>query len=155
MSFDYVDLFAGIGGFHAALAHGGGRCVCVSEIDGRAAEVYRRNWSGDVDPLPGRPLIEGDIVPLTEVSPVLLPHHDVLAAGFPCQPFSKSGQQRGVNEARGTLFWNILRVLEDRQPSVIILENVRNLAGPRHRKTWSTMIRLLRDVGYRVSSTPG
>lgn len=83
-----------------------------------------------------------------------MPEHDVFAAGFPCQPFSKSGYQRGTNETRGTLFWNILRILDDRKPSVIVLENVRNLAGPRQRATWDTIIGSLRDVGYRVSSTP-
>lgn len=155
MAFTFVDLFAGIGGFHAALSHAGGVCVMASEIDQRAARVYELNW--DVSPArdSGRPAIEGDIVPLTEPRVAAhVPHHDVLAAGFPCQPFSKSGQQRGVDEARGTLFFNILRLIEERRPSVVLLENVRNLAGPRHRDTFSTIVRLLREQGYRVSSTP-
>ncbi len=70
-----------------------------------------------------------------------VPKHDVLTAGFPCQPFSKSGQQRGMDEARGTLFWNICRVLEKRKPSLVILENVRNIAGPRHTHEWDVIIR--------------
>jgi DNA (cytosine-5)-methyltransferase 1 len=78
----------------------------------------------------------------------------VFAGGFPCQPFSKSGFQRGINETRGTLFWNILRVLEDKQPKVVVLENVRNLAGPRQRDTFNTIIGTLRNVGYRVASEP-
>jgi DNA (cytosine-5)-methyltransferase 1 len=85
---------------------------------------------------------------------VSVPEHDVLCAGFPCQPFSKSGAQRGMDETRGTLFWNILRVIQERQPSVVLLENVRNLAGPRHRHEWETIVATLRDEGYRVSDLP-
>ena len=153
-AFTYVDLFAGIGGFHAMLDHGGGRCVYVSEIDREARETYQLNW---VDPLPSsqRPIINTDITLDTpEDAEVGVPDHDVLAAGFPCQPFSKSGYQRGMDEARGTLFWNIARVLQDRKPAVVLLENVRNIAGPRHRHEWETIIRTLREIGYRVSDTP-
>lgn len=153
-SFTYVDLFAGIGGFHAMLDHAGGRCVFVSEIDREARQTYIRNW---VDPLPPaqQPLINTDITIATpDDGPVAVPGHDVLAAGFPCQPFSKSGYQRGMDEARGTLFWNIARILEERTPAVVLLENVRNLAGPRHRHEWDVIIQTLRELGYRVSSTP-
>lgn len=145
MSFTFADLFAGIGGFHAALGALGGECWFASDIDGRARLVYERNWRTSVD---------GDIVPLTD-GQMAVPPHDVLAAGFPCQPFSKSGFQRGMDETRGTLFWNICRVLEERRPAVILLENVRNLAGPRHRDTtWVTIVSTLRELGYRVSETP-
>lgn len=153
-SFTYVDLFAGIGGFHAMLEHAGGRCVYVSEIDREARSTYVRNW---VDPLPEgqRPIVNEDITSATpDDGPVEVPEHDLLAAGFPCQPFSKSGYQRGMDEARGTLFWNIARILEERTPSVVLLENVRNLAGPRHRREWDVIIKTLREIGYRVSSTP-
>jgi DNA (cytosine-5)-methyltransferase 1 len=153
MPFTFVDLFAGIGGFHAALSQMGGRCVFASEIDRNAAAVYERNWGRHLKPATGRPRVEGDIVPLTE-DKVFVPKHDVLAAGFPCQPFSKSGFQKGMDEARGTLFWNILRILEARRPSLVILENVRNLAGPRHRHELQTIVRCLRDLGYRVSDDP-
>lgn len=153
-AFTFVDLFAGIGGFHAMLAHAGGKCVYVSEIDAEALETYSRNW---IEPLPEteRPAINNDIRLATpEDRPVDVPAHDVLVAGFPCQPFSKSGFQRGMDEARGTLFWNIARILEERRPAVVLLENVRNLAGPRHRHEWDVIIKTLRQVGYRVSSTP-
>ena len=83
-----------------------------------------------------------------------VPKHDVLAAGFPCQPFSKSGYQRGMDEARGTLFWNILRILEVRRPTVVLLENVRNIYGPRHKHEWDVIVRSLRELGYQVSSRP-
>ncbi|KRC92761.1 DNA methyltransferase [Terrabacter sp. Root85] len=152
--FTYVDLFAGIGGFHAMLDHAGGRCVYVSEIDPEARQTYIRNW---VDPLPEthQPIVNTDITIATpDDGPVEVPAHDVLAAGFPCQPFSKSGYQRGMDEARGTLFWNIARILEERTPAVVLLENVRNLAGPRHRHEWDVIIQTLRELGYRVSSTP-
>jgi DNA (cytosine-5)-methyltransferase 1 len=144
--FTFIDLFAGIGGFHAALSAAGGRCVFASEIDQRATRVYEQNWGHAV---------AGDIIPLTDprVSRTI-PKHDVLTAGFPCQPFSKSGFQRGMDETRGTLFFNIERILEARRPPVILLENVRNLAGPRHVDTWATIIRHLRELGYKVSSTP-
>ncbi len=78
----------------------------------------------------------------------------MLAAGFPCQPFSKSGAQRGMDETRGTLYWNILQIIEERKPKVVLLENVRNLAGPRHLHEWQVIIETLRDEGYRVSETP-
>ena len=141
----FVDLFAGIGGFHQAMAELGGECVFASEIDRDARAVYRANFG--VEP-------EGDIRPLTEGPKVLVPAHDVLCAGFPCQPFSKSGFQRGMEETRGTLFFNILKILESRRPRFVILENVRNLAGPRQRAAWETIILSLRQLGYRVSDKP-
>jgi DNA (cytosine-5)-methyltransferase 1 len=143
-SFTFVDLFAGIGGFHAALGALGGECVYAIEKDKAAAAVYERNWK-----IPAL----GDIVEDTE-GKMRVPKHDVLAAGFPCQPFSKSGYQRGMDEARGTLFWNICEILRVRKPSVVLLENVRNIAGPRHTHEWTVIIRSLRDLGYRVSAKP-
>lgn len=144
--FTFVDLFAGIGGFHAALSAFGGECVYAVEKDPQAAAVYERNW--------GIPAL-GDIIDDTKGgSGMVVPKHDVLAAGFPCQPFSKSGYQRGMDEARGTLFWNILEILRVRKPTVVMLENVRNIAGPRHRHEWDVIIRSLRELGYKVSSKP-
>jgi DNA (cytosine-5)-methyltransferase 1 len=144
--FRFADAFAGIGGFHAAMAALGGSCVWASEIDPYAAAVYKHNWGHEPT---------GDIVAQTpETGTTAVDDHDVFAGGFPCQPFSKSGFQRGINETRGTLFWNILRVLEDKRPSVVLLENVRNLAGPKQRSTFDTIIGTLRNVGYRVASEP-
>ena len=153
MSFPFVDLFAGIGGFHAALSAAGGKCVFASEIDPAASAVYERNWNrSNLDGVSTFP-IGGDIVPLTDRR-MDVPPHSVLTAGFPCQPFSKSGFQLGMAEARGTLFWNILRVLQKRKPAIVMLENVRNIAGPRHRHEWEVIIRSLRELGYRVSDQP-
>src|SRR3546814_153587 len=155
MSFEYCDLFAGIGGFHAALDSLGGHCAFASEIDPAAAAVYERNWGPGVTRRDGRPVVEGDIFALTDPAVAdHLPSHDVLVGGFPCQPFSKSGYQRGINETRGTLFFNIAQILRERQPSIVFLENVRNLVGPRHESTWRTIISTLRSLGYRVSDTP-
>ena len=143
--FTFIDLFAGIGGFHAALSAMGGKCVAAIEIDPKAAAVYERNWK--LNPL-------NDITKVANEVLVQIPEHDVLCAGFPCQPFSKSGAQRGMEETRGTLYWNILRIIEERKPAVVLLENVRNLAGPRHKHEWQVIVETLRDEGYRVSETP-
>jgi DNA (cytosine-5)-methyltransferase 1 len=148
MSFTFADLFAGIGGFHAALSKHGGESVFVSEIDEAARNVYAKNWlSGRED------LISGDITKLTSGT-VRVPKHNVLTGGFPCQPFSKSGNQRGVAEARGTLFYDIHRIIETKKPDLILLENVRNLIGPKHIDDYKVMIRLIRDLGYVVSDEP-
>jgi DNA (cytosine-5)-methyltransferase 1 len=144
-AFTFIDLFAGIGGFHAALSALGGECVYAVEVDPKAADVYRRNWG--IDPL-------GDITQDANSDVMNVPAHNVLAAGFPCQPFSKSGAQRGMDETRGTLYWNILKIIQAHKPEVVLLENVRNLAGPRHRHEWQVIIETLRDEGYRVSDTP-
>lgn len=143
--FRFVDLFAGVGGFHAALSAYGGECAYAVEIDRQAARVYERNWG--VDPL-------GDITADANDAVMRVGPHDILAAGFPCQPFSKSGAQRGMDETRGTLYWNILKIIQARQPEIVLLENVRNLAGPRHVHEWQVIIETLRDEGYQVSESP-
>jgi len=145
MSFTFVDLFAGIGGFHGALSALGGQCVYASEIDADAARIYARNW-GMVP--------AGDITLAANEDVMEVPKHDVLVGGFPCQPFSKSGKQLGMDEARGTLFWNIAKIIEVRKPKMVLLENVRNIAGPRHEREWHVIIQTLRELGYRVSSQP-
>lgn len=144
-AFRFVDLFAGVGGFHAALKAYGGQCVYAVEIDEDAARVYQRNWGRD-------PL--GDITQHANDRGMKVPAHDVLVAGFPCQPFSKSGAQKGMDETRGTLYWNILQIIAKRKPTVVLLENVRNLAGPRHVHEWQVIIETLREQGYRVSEVP-
>ncbi|GAA2736683.1 hypothetical protein GCM10009867_21840 [Pedococcus aerophilus] len=144
-AFRFIDLFAGVGGFHAALKAYGGECVYAVEIDHAAAASYRRNWAHD-------PL--GDITEDANDERVVVPAHEILAAGFPCQPFSKSGYQQGMDETRGTLYWNILKIIERRKPKVVLLENVRNLAGPRHLHEWQVIIETLQEQGYRVAEQP-
>lgn len=143
--FTFVDLFAGIGGFHAALSAMGGQAVYSVEIDRQAATVYEKNWG--VNPF-------GDVTDDANDDVMNVPPHDVLVAGFPCQPFSKSGAQRGMDETRGTLYWNILKIIQAHHPKIVVLENVRNLAGPRHLHEWQVIIETLRAEGYRVSDTP-
>lgn len=147
--FNFVDLFCGVGGFHAALEAMGGTCVLASDIDKYAKEVYELNWG--VAPV-------GDIAEFSTSERVSAPpvnvNIDVLAAGFPCQPFSKSGKQKGMTEKRGTLFDHIMFIIEKRHPKLVILENVRNLSGPRHRHEFDYVIKSLRDAGYVVSSEP-
>lgn len=145
MGFKFVDLFAGIGGFHAALGAMGGECVYASEIDNDAARIYQQNWN--LKP-------SGDITLAANEHVMEVPPHDVLVGGFPCQPFSKSGKQLGMEETRGTLFWNIARIIEVHKPSIVLLENVRNIAGPRHMHEWEVIIQTLRQLGYRVSDKP-
>lgn len=144
-----MDLFAGIGGFHWALSSLGARCVLASEIDPYAASVYELNWG--IKP-------EGDIRDFASPQRVTRPKVgekiSVLTAGFPCQPFSKSGKQQGMEEERGTLFDYIMNIVEKRHPSVLLLENVRNLAGPRHRHEFDYIINRLRSAGYQVSAEP-
>ena len=145
MTFTFVDLFAGIGGFHAALGALGGHCVYASEWDEDAAKIYERNWNLKPD---------GDITLSANDEVMNVPEHDVLVGGFPCQPFSKSGKQQGMDETRGTLFWNIAKIIQVRKPRIVLLENVRNIAGPRHIHEWNVIIKTLRDLGYRVSEKP-
>ena len=159
--FRFIDLFAGIGGFHHALSSPefGGECVFASEVDPTCQEVYRRTWPEMADRL------VGDIREITfredgsdrsdpEID-TLIPDHEVLCAGFPCQPFSKSGFQLGELDAvRGTLFHDIVKIARAKKPRFLILENVRNLAGPRHEQTWETIVSTLRGIGYQVSETP-
>ena len=145
MSFRYVDLFAGIGGFHAAMSSLGGECVYAVEIDARAASIYRENWG--IDPA-------GDITVDVSDKRVKVPEHEVLVAGFPCQPFSKSGMQLGMEETRGTLYWSILQIIAKRKPAIVLLENVRNLAGPRHEHEWQIIVETLRAQKYRICDVP-
>jgi DNA (cytosine-5)-methyltransferase 1 len=140
-----VDLFAGIGGFHAALSALDIETIYASEWDGSAAATYSRNWR--LEP-------KGDITELANDERMDVPAHQVLTGGFPCQPFSKSGKQKGESESRGTLFWNIEQIIIKRHPKIVLLENVRNLAGPKHIETFNKIIGILKREGYLVASEP-
>lgn len=142
-TFTFIDLFAGIGGFHQALASLGGRCVFASEIDKYAIETYRLNYGMDA---------ECDI---RKVDAKKIPKHDVLCAGFPCQSFSKAGKRLGFSdETKGTLFFEIERILAFHKTPYIILENVRNLVSHDKGNTWKVITSHLHELGYRLTKEP-
>ena len=141
--FKFIDLFAGIGGFHQAMEQLGGKCVFASEIDKYAIETYYENYGINSD-CNIRDIDEKDI-----------PKHDVLCAGFPCQTFSKAGKQLGFNdETKGTLFFEIERILKYHKTKYIVLENVRNLVSHDNKKTWNTIYSHLKEIGYRLTKEP-
>lgn len=141
-NFTFIDLFAGIGGFHQALSELGGTCVFASEIDHDCIRVYDANYGIDA------------AADITKVRAEDIPAHDVLCAGFPCQSFSKAGTQKGFHETRGTLFFDIERILSHRRPHYIILENVRNLVSHDGGNTWSVIQDNLKALGYRTTAAP-
>ena len=139
----YVDLFAGIGGFHEALKQiENTKCVFASEIDKNAIEVYSKNHK--LTP-------SGNI---SAIKPEEIPSFDLLCAGFPCQPFSKGGKQVGFNDARGTLFFDILRILKYHKPKYILLENVANLISHDKGNTYHVITESLRKLGYSLPEKP-
>lgn len=141
--FKYIDLFCGIGGFHQAMSDLGGKCVYASDIDADCRKTYERNYGIKPD---------GDI---TKVKASDIPEHDVLCGGFPCQAFSKAGKRLGfADETKGTLFFDICRILEYHKPRYALLENVRNLASHDHGNTWKVIHDSLVDLGYNVIDEP-
>lgn len=134
----FVDLFAGIGGFHIAATNAGLRCVFASEIDEAAQNVYQKNFST-------RP--HGDI---TKIKAESIPAHDLLCAGFPCQPFSIIGSRQGFEDNRGVLFFDIVRILRSKRPTAFILENVKQLVTANNGHIMSKILTLLSDMKYDV-----
>ena len=125
---NFIDLFAGLGGFHLALASLGHKCVFASELNEELRELYTKNH---------KTLIDGDIN-LVEVNSI--PSHDILCAGFPCQPFSKAGSQLGLEDpVNGNLFYKIMEILNTHTPEYIFLENVANLRGHDQGNTWKVI----------------
>lgn len=141
--FKFIDLFSGIGGFHQAMEQLGGECVFASDIDQYAIETYKKNYN-----------LESGIN-IRDIKEEDIPKHDVLCAGFPCQTFSKAGKQQGFkDETKGTLFFEIERILKYHKTKYIILENVRNLVSHDHGNTWNTIYKHLKKLGYRLTPTP-
>jgi DNA (cytosine-5)-methyltransferase 1 len=133
-----IDLFSGIGGFHLAFSSFGAEIIYASEWDKDAAEVYETNFG--LKPY-------GDI---TQIDEKEVPEHDILCAGFPCQAFSISGNRKGFDDSRGTLFFDVARIAKEKQPKILFLENVKNLAVHNDGKTFQTMKRVLDEIGYDV-----
>lgn len=135
----FIDLFAGLGGFHKALHELGHECVFASELNPVLREVYKQNWA--IEP-------QGDIRKILKSD---IPEHDILCAGFPCQPFSKAGKQLGMNDTeRGALFDEIVEILDFRRPKYFILENVPYIANHDNEETWKYMKSKLENLGYTV-----
>jgi DNA (cytosine-5)-methyltransferase 1 len=139
--FEFVDLFAGLGGFHIALEGLGGKAVFAAEWDKDLSALYKKNYG--LEPW-------GDVNTLTDVASQI-PDHDVLTAGFPCQPFSKAGEQLGFKHTlQGQLFFKVLEVLDKKRPSHFILENVPNILRHNGGRTLAEMKKLLRSLNYEV-----
>jgi DNA (cytosine-5)-methyltransferase 1 len=141
----FIDLFCGIGGFHVAMKEACfennliPECVFSSDIDTFCQDSYEENFGN-------RP--EGDVTKIDERD---IPDHDILFAGFPCQPFSIMGQMQGFNDIRGTLFYDIARIIKHKKPKAFILENVKQLVGHNSGKTLKTILNILqKELGYHV-----
>lgn len=148
--FRFIDLFAGIGGFHCAMkkySDGKAKCILASEIDENARYIYEKNFGISV---------KGDIRSINPED--IKEKYDVVCAGFPCQTFSKAGMQKGFGDPRGTLFKEIIRLVTkdsiEEQPKILILENVRNLITHDGGVTWNTIRNELEKVNYNVIKTP-
>jgi DNA (cytosine-5)-methyltransferase 1 len=137
-NFKFIDLFAGIGGFHYALSSFGAKCVFASEWDKHASSVYQNNFN--ITPF-------GDITKIAEKD---IPKHDIICGGFPCQAFSVSGKQKGFEDTRGTLFFDILRIADYHKPKLLFLENVKNIQKHDSGNTIKVIVDSLDNLGYNV-----
>jgi DNA (cytosine-5)-methyltransferase 1 len=136
-SFTFIDLFAGIGGFHLAAVKNGGKCLMACEIDKAAKETYLANHE-----------VESFVDDITKIAIKDIPNHDLLCAGFPCQPFSQVGFKRGFDDMRGTLFFYIAQIIRVKKPKAFFLENVRHLLNHDDGKTFAKIKEILEGLGY-------
>lgn len=132
----FIDLFAGLGGFRIALESLGAQCVYSNEWDKPVQKVYQANF-GEFP--------EGDI---TKVDERTIPDHDILCAGFPCQAFSISGKQRGFDDSRGTLFFDVARIVKEKKPKIVFMENVKNFATHDEGRTLNVVKATMEELGY-------
>lgn len=135
--YTFIDLFAGLGGFRLALESLGAKCVYSNEWDKAVQKVYKENF-GDFP--------SGDI---TKVDIGTIPNHDILCAGFPCQAFSISGKQQGFEDSRGTLFFNIEKIIKVKKPKIVFMENVKNFANHNKGHTLEFVKTTLENLGYK------
>ncbi|MGB1253655.1 MAG: DNA cytosine methyltransferase, partial [Candidatus Promineifilaceae bacterium] len=148
--FTFIDLFAGIGGFHLALHALGGRCVFASEIDSYARKTYEHNFHKISPKLFENGMYNNDI---RTISPKNIPDFDILCGGFPCQPFSQAGFKRGFDDnlksERGNLFFNIAEIIDEKRPKAFFLENVRGIVNHDGGNTLKVIRGILEDeLGY-------
>jgi len=139
MNYKFIDLFAGIGGFRLGFEKSGCKCVFSSELNEHAQQIYFDNFND-------RPF--GDI---TKIDVKAIPKFDILLAGFPCQPFSIAGVKKGFNDTRGTLFFDIARILEYHKPNVVVLENVKHFKNHDNGNTLKTILQTLTYLGYSTN----
>lgn len=135
----FIDLFCGIGGFRQGFESNGFECVFSSDFEPEVQNVYEMNYGE-------RPW--GDI---TKIDPKDIPDFDILLGGFPCQPFSISGKKKGFEDTRGTLFFDICQIIDEKKPKVVVLENVKHLIHHDSKRTFKVILDSLRDLGYNVS----
>lgn len=138
----FIDLFSGIGGFHQALKNIGAKCVFASDNDAACNEIYFKNYG--LKP-------EGDI---TKIEADKVPKFDILCGGFPCQSYSKAGFQKGFDDNRGKLFFEIARIAKYHKPKYMLLENVRNLSSHDSGNTWNVIRDTIDDLGYHTYEEP-
>lgn len=141
-SFTFIDLFAGIGGFHQALKELGGRCVAACEIDDQARETYLANHKITLEEF------HSDIY---DVNPDKIPDHDLLCAGFPCQPFSISGKQKALNDDRSNVIDSLLNIIRIKKPTMVMLENVKHIKHVNKGAAFKYIIESLEALDYKVS----
>jgi DNA (cytosine-5)-methyltransferase 1 len=135
----FIDLFSGIGGFRLAFENVGANCVFSAEIDKYACATYKENFDDD-------PFCD-----VSQLHPNDIPDFDILCAGFPCQPFSIAGERKGFSDTRGTLFFDIERIIHTKQPKAFILENVRGLINHDKGRTFKVILEILeRKLNYKV-----
>ena len=148
MAYKFIDLFAGIGGFHIALHNLGAECVFASEWDEAARKTYENNLIKVSPKLFKSGNFAGDI---TQVDKASIPDFDILCGGFPCQPFSQAGHKLGFDDTRGTLFFDIAEIIRIKQPKAFFLENVRGLLKHDNGKTFEVIKRTLtEELGYSL-----
>ena len=140
----FIDLFAGIGGFHTAFHNLGVKCVFASEIDEHARKTYMHNFKKHSPELFDSGYFNKDINSI-ENPARQIPDFDILTAGFPCQPFSQAGFKKGFEDTRGTLFFNIVQIIKEKQPKAFFLENVRGLLKHNNGDTFATIKKVIEE----------
>ena len=137
---NFIDLFAGLGGFRIGMEANNFNCVLGSDFNKHAAQMYEANYGENI------------FSDITEIDITTMPDFDVMCGGFPCQPFSAAGHKKGFEDTRGTVFFDLCKMIEAKQPTVVFLENVKNLTTHDGGNTFTVIIKSLEDLGYTVST---